>query len=295
MLLSSLCFALVNLFVKFLTNPVYTGGYFQEFPPYELVLFRSVVSLSISLYIIKLKGIPVFGNNKKWLLIRGIFGATALTMFFYTLQNLPLAVATTVQYMSPIFTVLFAIPLQGEKVRPIQWLFFALALSGIVIIGYGKQSGVNSAIDFDPIWLILGLISAVFSGVAYNAIMKCRTTDAPITIVMYFPLVATPVMTVICIINGFIIPQGFEWVVILIIGIFTQFAQILMTKALHAERASKVTPIKYIGAIYAVGIGLFIFDENLSLIIFLGISLILLGVILNSLLKKDVIKNTVTN
>ena len=275
MLLSSLCFAVVNLFVKLLTNPRNFTGVFQEFPPYEVVLFRSVISLSICIYIIRKKKLPFFGENKKWL-------ATALTLFFYTLQNLPLAVATTVQYLSPVFTVLFAIPLQGEKVRPIQWLFFLVALSGVFIIGYTRQTG---PISIDPFWIILGLISAVFSGVAYNAIMKCRQTDAPITVVMYFPLLATPVMIVLCLVNGFVVPQGIEWGIILIIGIFTQFAQILMTKAFHHESAAKVTPIKYIGAIYAIGIGFFVFNETLSLYVFLGIALILMGVLLNSFLK----------
>ncbi len=282
MLLSSMCFAVVNLFVKLLTNPNELFENFQKFPPYEIVLFRSLISLSISIYIIRLKKIPFFGHNKKWLVIRGIFGATALTMFFYTLQNLPIAIATTVQYLSPIFTILFAIPLQGERVKPIQWLFFIISLSGVFIIGLTKNTG---AVEFNPLWLILGLISAVFSGVAYNAIMKCKTTDAPITVVMYFPLIATPVMIVLCLINGFTLPRGLEWLVILIIGVFTQFAQVLMTKAFHYEKAAKVTPIKYIGAIYAIGIGFFIFNETLSLIVFLGIALILLGVLLNSFLK----------
>ncbi len=282
MLLSSLCFAVVNLFVKLLTNPQVFFGTFQTYPPYEVVLFRSIISLSICIYIIRQKKIPFFGHNKKWLIIRGLFGATALTLFFYTLQNLPLAVATTVQYLSPVFTVLFAIYLQNEKVRPIQWLFFLIALFGVFIIGYSKQSGPTT---IDPFWIMLGLVSAVFSGVAYNAIMKCRQTDAPITVVMYFPLIATPVMVILCIINGFKIPVGIEWLIILIIGVFTQFAQVLMTKAFHHESAAKVTPIKYIGAIYAIGIGFFVFDETLSLMVFLGISLILLGVLLNSFLK----------
>lgn len=282
MLLSSLCFAVVNLFVKFLTNPNNFLGAFQSYPPYEVVLFRSIISLSICIYIIRKKKLPFFGNNKKWLIIRGLFGLTALTLFFYTLQNLPIAVATTVQYLSPVFTVLFAIPLQGEKVRPIQWLFFLVALSGVFIIGYTKQIGPTS---IDPFWIVLGLISAILSGVAYNAIMKCRQTDAPITVVMYFPLLATPVMIILCLINGYVIPQGLEWGILLIIGIFTQFAQVLMTKAFHYESAAKVTPIKYIGAIYAIGIGLFIFDETLSLMVFAGIALILLGVLLNSFFK----------
>ncbi len=292
MLLSSLCFAIVNLFVKLLTNPNNFVDTFQKYPPYEVVLFRSIISLSICFYIIRRRKFPFFGNNKKWLVIRGIFGATALTMFFYTLQNLPIAIATTVQYLSPVFTVLFAIKLQNESVKPIQWLYFITAIMGVVIIGLDKQLGSENSISFNPLWLVLGLVSSVFSGVAYNAIMKCRKTDQPITVVMYFPLIATPVMLILCIINGYVIPKGIEWLIILIIGVFTQFAQVLMTKAFIFEKAAKVTPIKYVGAIYALGIGFFIFDENLSLIVFLGISLILTGVILNSFVKKEILPET---
>jgi drug/metabolite transporter (DMT)-like permease len=284
MLISSISFAFVNLLVKVLTNSSGVFESIQDYPPYEIVFFRSIISLTICFYIIKQKNIPFFGHNKKWLIIRGVFGATALTIFFYTIKHLPIAVATTVQYLSPIFTVLFAIYLLNQKVKPIQWLFFIISLVGVAFIGFGKNSDLTSEID--PFWVIMGVVSALFSGVAYNAIMKCKRTDHPITVVMYFPLIATPVMIIIMIINGFVMPIGLEWGILLIIGIFTQIAQIFMTKSFHEEEASKITPFKYLGAIYAVCIGVFIFDENLSLIVYVGISLILVGVLLNTFLKR---------
>lgn len=284
MLLSSLSFAVVNLMVKTLTNSYNLFPNLQDYPPYELVFFRSIISLTISVAIIKYKGIPLFGNNKKWLLIRGFFGATALLLFFYTLKNLPIAVATTVQYLSPVFTVIMAIFINHQKVKLIQWLFFLIAFSGVIFIGMGKSNDTRVVIE--PIWLILGVVSAVLSGVAYNAIIKCKATDAPITIVMYFPLVATPIMFLIMVYNGYVIPKGYEWGLLLLIGIFTQIAQIFMTKSFHFADASKVTPIKYFGAIYAVLIGYFVFDETLSLFVSVGIVLILTGVLLNTILVK---------
>jgi len=286
MLISSLSFAFVNLLVKVLTNSTGVFESIQDYPPYEIVFFRSIISLTICVYIIRQKKIPFFGNNIKWLFVRGVFGATALTIFFYTLKNLPIAVATTVQYLSPIFTVLFAIYLLNQKVKPIQWLFFIISLLGVGFIGFGKHSDLTP--DIDLFWVVMGIISAVFSGVAYNAIMKCRTTDHPITVVMYFPLVATPIMIVIMIIKGFVMPIGIEWGILLVIGVFTQIAQIFMTKSFHEEEASKITPFKYLGAIYAVCIGVFIFDENLSLVVYIGISLVLTGVLLNTFLKRMV-------
>ena len=159
---------------------------------------------------------------------------------------------------------------------------------GVAVIGYYKDPNLV----FNPIWLGVGIISAIISGIAYNAIMKCRDTDEPITVVMYFPLVATPITLIACIATGYVIPQGVEWILLLSIGGLTQLAQISMTKAFHTDAAAKVTPIKYVGAIYAVAAGVFIFDENLSLMTSIGIILILFGVLLNTFIKSYSIRRS---
>lgn len=282
LLLATFTFSLVNLGVKLLSGPNDFLPGVQSYPVHELVFFRSIISLSICITIIKMRKIPFFGNNKKWLFIRGLSGATGLFLFFMTIQELPMAIATIVQYLSPVFTIILAIFLLNEKVKWIQWLFFAISLSGIFIIGLDSDDTGTITIG----WLIVGIISALFSGLAYNAIMKCRDTDAPITVVMYFPLIAAPIMLIACFIYGFILPKGIEWIVLLLIGILTQIAQVCMTRAFNADSASTVAPLKYIGSIYAVLIGFFIFDETVGLYAGVGMTLIILGVLLNTWFKK---------
>ena len=186
----------VNLFVKILASgpaqDVISG--IQSYPVPEIILFRSLITFLICCAVIRVKKIPFFGVNKKWLLIRGVFGTTALTMFFFTLDNLPIAVATTVQYLSPIFTVLIATFLLSERVQKIQWVFMLVAFVGIAMLGISKFLSQDASVtNIDPLWVLLGVFSAVLSGIAYNAIVKCQNTDHPITVVMYFPLIATPV------------------------------------------------------------------------------------------------------
>ena len=84
MLISVGCFAAVNLMVKYL----------PRLPATELVLFRSLITFAISYTLLKHKGISPWGMDKKWLIIRGIAGTTALTVFFYTIQKMPLSAAT---------------------------------------------------------------------------------------------------------------------------------------------------------------------------------------------------------
>ena len=292
-LISGLAFMVVNLFVKILASgpaqDVISG--IQSYPVPEIILFRSLITFLICCAVIRVKKIPFFGVNKKWLLIRGVFGTTALTMFFFTLDNLPIAVATTVQYLSPIFTVLIATFLLSEKVRKIQWVFMLVAFIGIAMLGASKFLSQDASVtNVDPLWILLGVFSAVLSGIAYNAIAKCQNTDHPITVVMYFPLIATPIMLLYVLFVEFVLPVGIEWLLVLIIGVFTQIAQIFMTKAFHSENTATVTPFKYFGSIYAFFIGLFLFGEVISFYGIASIILILVGVLGNAIFKNSRLK-----
>lgn len=112
MLISVVCFSLMNLVVKYLPH----------IPATELVLFRSIVSIALSLWMIRQRNLNPFGNNKFWLIQRGVYGVIALTSFFYTLQKMPIGPALTIQYLSPIFTAIFAIFILKERMRPVQWI-----------------------------------------------------------------------------------------------------------------------------------------------------------------------------
>ena len=210
MLISVGCFAAVNLMVKFLPH----------LPATELVLFRSLITFAISYTLLKRKHISPWGVNKKWLLIRGLAGTTALTVFFYTIQKMPLSAAVTVQYLSPFFTAFIAGFLLGERTRWAQWFFFLVSFIGIVVVK-------GSSAQIPPVLLALGIGSSVFSGLAYNAIRKLKD-EHPLVVVMYFPLVATPVMIVFSLFN-WVTPSLPDLALLFAIGVMTQFAQLYMT------------------------------------------------------------------
>ena len=286
-ILSGLCFLVVNFFVKILgAGPDQDLiDNIQVYPGHELVLARSIITFAISWSIIRYRKIPMWGVNKKWLLIRGLAGTVALTIFFYTIHHIPLAIAIVVQNLSPIFTVILAMILLKEHVRVLQWFFIILSFSGVGLIAYDQLG--HSGVEFEHIsffWLGMGLLSAFISGIAYTAIMKLRTTDSPIVIVMYFPMVAIPLMTILCFYE-FTMPQGIEWLILIIIGVFTQFAQIYMTKALHEGAAATITPFKYLSIIYAFLVGYFFFGEKLSWLVDLGIVIVLVGVLSNAFIR----------
>jgi len=263
MLLAGAFFSLMNVSVK----------YISHLPAIEIVMFRSLFSFVVTYLFLKRKRIPPFGNNKKLLILRGITGSVGLIAFFYTLQNIPLASAVTIQYTSPIFTSLLGILIVKEKVKPMQFLYFAIAFGGVILIE-GFDPRISSW------WLSIGIISALFSGLAYNIIRKLSTSEHPLVIVFYFPLVTLPVVTFISFFK-WVQPQGWDWLILLGIGIFTQLAQYYMTMAYQNAQLSKIASLNYIGIVYALGFGFLFFNETYDILIYMGMLMVLAGVILN--------------
>jgi len=268
MLLASFIFTLMKVFVKLIPH----------IPAIEIILFRSIISFFISLYFLRRQRVSVWGNNRLVLLGRGVAGAIALVTYFSLLQQIPLATASTLQYLSPIFTTVIGIFLVGEKTKPVQFLFFALSFVGILVI-QGFDPRISS------MHLAMGILASLFMGLAYNFIRKLKNSEHPLVIIFYFPLVMLPISAVW---SSFIWvqPTGWDWLVLIAVGLCTQVAQFLMTKSYQQEELNKVSILSYISIIYSLTFGYFIFDETYDWIIYGGMALVLSGVILNVLLKN---------
>src|SRR5258708_10388870 len=165
MFISTLAFFLANACVKQVSH----------IPAMEVVFFRCTVATTFCVYGIRHAKESLIGSNHLMLLLRGLFGTTALFCFFLTLQQMPLASAQTIQYLSPIFTATLAIFVLKESVKFAQWAYYAIAFSGVMLIQ-----------EFDsrvpPFYLALGVLSAFCAGVAYNLVRSMRGREYPLTI-----------------------------------------------------------------------------------------------------------------
>ncbi len=272
-------FAIMNVAIK----------YVEHLPTLELVLFRALIAASIAFVTLKFKRIPVWGNRRTLLLLRGLLGFVALSLFIASIQHMPLATALILQYMSPFFVAILGIFILKERMRPIQWLFFALAFTGVAMIK-----------GFDPnvkmLFLIMGVVSCIFSAMAYTTVRFLKDTDHPLVVVFYFPLVTIPIALLLMGVNtqlptgiegfGWEMPMGNDWIWVLVMGVFAQLGQVYMTMALHLEKANVVSSMSYLGIVFGMGFGYFLFGESYSLPAFGGIALVLTGVLLNVFSRK---------
>jgi drug/metabolite transporter (DMT)-like permease len=172
MLAATFFFALMNVCIKRISH----------IPAMETVFFRCFISMLCCFAIIGYQGLNWKGSNRSLLVARGVAGTTAVYTFFVTIQHMPLASAVTIQYTSPIFTTLIAAYILKEQVRLFQYLCFAISFIGVLLIK-GFDTSINSW------YLILGVFSALSSGIAYNLVRSLKEKEETIVIVLHFQLV----------------------------------------------------------------------------------------------------------
>lgn len=262
---AGLFFAAINGLVKYLSH----------IPVVEILFFRSMVSLLISGFYLRKYQVKIFAkSNFSLLFMRGLSGALALLGYFTTIQKIPLASAVTILYLAPIFTVIFAIPMNKEFPGKWQWPFMLLSLFGAVLL-----KGSDHRIEFK--YFCLGLLAAVFAGLAYNFIRLLKHKAHPQLVIFFFPLVTLPIVTPIMITN-WVWPSPVEFVLLLGLGVLTQIAQLFMTKAYMQEAASKISHFNYLTSVYAWLTGIIFFQEMIPPVSILALAMIIVGVFLST-------------
>ncbi len=262
MLLAAFFFSLMAVFVKACGSRI---------PSQEIVLFRSIIVFVITAYWIHRKRLPFLGNNRVYLFLRGFFGFVGLSAFYYTLTHIPIADSVMLQYTSPLFTALLARFMLREHPSPRLWAYFLIAFIGILFI---IRPGFN--LQFVP--ASVGLLGAMGAGMAYNLVRKLRETDHPLNIILYLPAVSI-LFSLPLVIPHFVMPRGWEWFMLLGVGLSTQAAQIFLTRGLHRETAARATNVTYINVVFSVLWGILLWGEVPDRRSIFGAGLIILAIV----------------
>lgn len=271
MLVSAFAFALMTTFVKLAA--------IRGIPLLEIVAARCLVSLVISYLDVRRKGLSVWGNHRPLLLARGLVGAFALICVYYAVTTLPLAEATLLQYIHPVFTALLALLVLKEGIHLSTIACIALSITGLVIMVEPGLVGIASpTLPLFPV--TVALAGAFGSSVAYVIVRRLSRTEDASVIIFYFPLVALP-LSVLFLGDDFVMPDGTSLMILLAVGLCTQAGQMGLTHAMRHESAGKAAAYSYIQVVFAVILGWAVFSEVPSPWTWIGGILIVSGAMLN--------------
>ncbi len=273
MVLSALGFALMTACVK----EASTYG----IPVFEIVAARVVISLVLSYIDVRRKRIPIWGTHHRLLVARGVAGSVAIFCVFYAVSTLPLAEATVLQYLYPVFTAVFAVIFLKERVQRATVICVILSLIGLfVMIQPDIDTEATNALPM--LSVMAGIGGALGSSAAYVLVRRLSQVEDSSVIIFYFPLVTLPI-ALLLLGDDFVMPGPWPLLMLILVGVFTQIGQVGLTIAMKTDSAAKASAYSYIQIIFAALIGWVYFHEIPMWTTMIGGVLIISGALVNVL------------
>ena len=241
MLTGTLFFSVMSVFAKL-------AG--ERLPTMELVLARVLVTLVMCWWALRSLPISPWGNNKKLLLMRGFAGFMGLSCYFYAITHLPLADATVIQFCNPMLAALIAVFALKEPLRGTDLIATVLSMAGVVLVAQPTFLFARGT-ALDPVAVVIGVVGAIFSAVAYVVIRRLGATEHHMVVVFYFPLVTGPASLPLLAFEVLVLPECIEWLFLLGIVVAAQLGQIEITKGFKLETAGRASAVTYFHIVLA--------------------------------------------
>jgi len=240
----------------------------------ELVFYRSALgAVMIGVYA-RWRGIALRTPVPAMHAWRSATGVSALALWFYAIEGLPLGTAMALNYMSSVWMALF---LLGGSV----WLGAARVdsrLIAAVLVGFaGVALVLRPTVQTSQAWYGLsGLSSGLLAAIAYLQITALgRAGEPDVRTVFYFSIGGAALGALLASVTGWHAHSPIGALLLLAIGTLATVAQTLMTRAYTLGATLTNASLQYLGIVFASLFGVWLFDDVLGWAAVLGIALII--------------------
>lgn len=256
---SALSFSVMEIAVKISGSRI---------PVMEQVFARNFITLFISGFVMIKDREKFFPdkNNIVSIVCRSASGYLGIIAYFYAANNMILADASVLQKTSPFWSSLFAFILIKEKILKVQWLSLIIAAIGSIFV-------IKPAMNSNVFPALVALSSAMFAGISYAIIGSLKGKESNSLIIFYFSLFSC--LLSLFFIRSFVMPNIFELLMLMLIGIFAGFGQFFLTIAYKKAPVSAVSIFNYTGVIFSYLFSVFLFNEIADIYSVIGMIIII--------------------
>lgn len=208
-------------------------------------------------------------------LARTVCGWAGVSLMFASVAFIPLADATAISFLNPVFAMMLAVPLLGEKVGRIRWSAAALALAGALILLRPTPDSFQPA-------ALLAFGAAMAMGLELIFIKKLAGRESPFQILLINNLIGL-LLASLAVIAFWQPPTTAQWGLLAAIGLCMAVAQTFFVNGMARADASFVAPFSYATLIFAALYDVLFYNVIPDRITLLGAGVIIAGAILLAL------------
>ena len=188
-------------------------------------------------------------------LTRGVLGLSTMVLAFSALAFLPLAEATTIGFVAPLFSVMLSALILKEPVGRYRWSAVAAGFMGVLIVMQPSGS------DLPPLGLGLALLSSLGVAAVTITIRQIGKTESTPTTVLWFTGFSMAA-------SGLLLPffgqahDAWGWAILAALGLFGGLGQLFLTSSLRYTPVPVVVPFDYTQLLWAVLLGWAIWETQ---------------------------------
>jgi drug/metabolite transporter (DMT)-like permease len=202
-------------------------------------------------------------------IIRPAFLVCSISSLFAGLTYLPLAEATAIGFVAPLFITILSVPILREKVGIHRWGAILVGLTGVIII-------IRPGGEFWQFASIMPLLGAIFFALFQIFTRLLSGTEKTFTTLFYTGLGGLGWSSLI-VPFVWVIPSQIHIIVFLVTGILGALAHLCMINAFDYVEASLLAPYNYTKLIWVTIFGYLIFEDIPSLEMWIGSGVIVLA------------------
>lgn len=225
----------------------------QFLPPVEVAWMRYAAFLTLTLAPVLRSGPAALRTRAPALqVLRGLALVGSALSFIVALRFLPLAEATAINFVSPIFITALSIPILGEVVGVRRWAAVAVGLAGVLIVVRPGGAGGSGA------EVLLPVVTAASWALAVVVTRKMAGADRPATTLFWSAAVGFAVLSAL-LPFGFVVPSAVQVGLGLLLGLISSAGQWLIVLAYRHAAASVLAPFSYFQLVSSALLGFLAF------------------------------------
>ncbi len=210
---------------------------------------------------------------------RAVFAAVTAILLILALRSGSIAGVTTLFYSKIVFLLVLSRVFLGERGSPADWLTAAICILGVVVIVQPEN-----LVTAQTLLLVLG---AALSSAALQLLLKpAAAVQTPILIYFNLSLFSSALLLIFAVQN-WVTPSLADLGFLAFSGLASCGSQVLLARAYSAAPASALAPVDASQMVFAVGVGLLLFQEELTLAMAFGMALIAGGIVYGGLRRRS--------
>ena len=186
-----------------------------------------------------------------WQILRGLGVVGSAVLFISSLASLPMAEATTVNFVSPLLITALAVPVLGERVALGGWIAVLVGFAGVLIVMRPGTGGFHPAV-------LLVLLSSACWVSAMLITRRMAATERPTTTLLW--TASTGLLVLSALLPFAFRPPGLAQVgIALMVGLVASTGQWLTILAFRNTAASVLAPLSYAQLLWSSTLGYLVF------------------------------------